>query len=103
MTAKDHSAHVEITGSDILIDAGLLGELLDVMPADVPSLMRAGFITSICERGIDTHQGEFRLNFFYRSRRARLSIDAAGLLLQRSVIDFAHWTLPHPSHNSGKQ
>jgi hypothetical protein len=102
MTAKDHSAHVEIAGSDILIDAGLLGELLDVMPADIPSLMRAGSITSICERGIDTHQGEFRLNFFYRSRRARLSVDAGGRVLQRSVINFAQQTLSQPTHNSGE-
>jgi hypothetical protein len=102
MTAKDYSAHVEIAGSDILIDAGLLGELLDVMPADIPSLMRARAITSICERGIDAHQGEFRLNFFYRSRRARLSVDAAGLVLQRSVIDFAQRTVTDRSRNSGK-
>jgi hypothetical protein len=79
---------VEIADSDILIDAVLLGELLDVMPADVPDLMRARAITSLCEKGIDAHEGKFRLSFFYRNRRARVSVDTAGRIFQRSIISF---------------
>jgi hypothetical protein len=30
-------------------------------------------ITSICERGIDDHEGEFRLTFFHLNRRARIA------------------------------
>jgi hypothetical protein len=94
MIAENRPAQVEIAGGDILIDAALLGELLDVVPADVPTLMRAHAITSRCERGIDAHQGEFRLSFFYRSRRARLSVDTSGRILRRSVIDFSQRRLP---------
>ena len=57
----------EPLAGDILIDAALLGKLLDVKPAEVPTLMRAHAITSFCERGVDAHQGQFRLSFFYRN------------------------------------
>lgn len=87
MIAESQPASLEIAGSDILVDASLVGELLDVIPADVPGLMRAHTITSLCERGVDDHEGQLRLNFFYRNRRAYLSIDTTGRILQRSVID----------------
>lgn len=87
METKERSIHIEIADGNILIDATLLGELLDVIPGDVPSLLRARAITSLCEKGVDIHQGEYRLSFFYRNRRARLSVDMFGHILQRSVID----------------
>nr|WP_091582978.1 DUF6522 family protein [Mesorhizobium qingshengii] len=37
------------------------------------SLLRTQEITSLCERGIGEHEGEYRLSFFYGNRRARLS------------------------------
>jgi len=80
---------VEIAGSDILVDAALVGELLRVAPADVSELMRQNAITSVCERGIDAHLGQYRLSFFYGSRRARLSVDTSGHVLQRSSIHIA--------------
>jgi hypothetical protein len=92
---------VEITDGDVLVDAALLGELLDVPPAEVPALMRAHAITSFCERGVDSHQGQFRLSFFYRNRRARLSVDTSGNVLRRSVIDFGERALPRALHRSG--
>jgi Family of unknown function (DUF6522) len=48
---------VEITDGDILVDAVLLGELLDIEPAEVSKLMRAHAITGHCERGVDAHRG----------------------------------------------
>ena len=101
MIAESRPAQAEIADSDILIDAALLGELLEITPADVPTLMRAHAITSLCERGVDAHQGEFRLSFFYRSRRARLSNDTSGRVLRRSVIDFGQRKLPRTLHNPG--
>ena len=80
---------IEITGSDIVVDAVLVGELLRVPPAEVSELMRQNAITSVCERGIDTHQGQYRLSFFYGGRRARLSVDPSGHILQRSSIHIA--------------
>jgi hypothetical protein len=85
---------VEITNGEIVVDAALLGALLDVAPADVPDLMRTRSITSICEAGRDEHDGEFRLSFFYRNRRARLNVDRAGRVLRRSVLDFGERPLP---------
>jgi hypothetical protein len=90
---------VEINDKTVLVDATLLGELLDVLPSDVPSLMREQRITSVCERGIDTHEGEFRLSFFYRNRRARLSVDGSGQVLRRSIIDFGDRPLPKALHS----
>jgi hypothetical protein len=89
---------IEINDKTVLVDATLLGELLDVLPSDVPALMREHAITSVCERGIDTHEGEFRLSFFYRNRRARLSVDALGHVLRRSIIDFGDRPLPRALH-----
>lgn len=74
--------------NDIVVDASTVGELLGVAASDVPSLMRTHAITSICERGIDAHQGEYRLNFFYQNRRARVSLDGKGEILRRSVVNF---------------
>jgi hypothetical protein len=79
---------IEVNDDAFLVDAALIGELLHVSAASVPMLMREGQITSVCERGIDEHDGEFRLTFFYRNRRARLSTNLAGRILRRSVIDF---------------
>ena len=79
---------VEFSDDTFLVDAALIGELLRVPASDVPALMREGKITSACERGTDEHAGEFRLTFFYRNRRARLSTDLAGRIVRRSTIDF---------------
>lgn len=69
------------------IDAALLGTLLGVSPPEVQGLMRAGAITSICERGEGEHDGLHRLTFFYRGRRVRLEVDGAGRVLRRSKVD----------------
>lgn len=74
--------------NDIVVDATIIGELLGVAASDVPWLMRTRAITSVCERGIEAHQGEYRLNFFYQNRRARVSLDAKGKILRRSVVNF---------------
>lgn len=85
---------IEVRDNTFLVDAELVGELLHIPPARVPALMREGRITSACERGTDEQAGEFRLTFFYLGRRARLSTDAAGRILRRSVIDFGDRTSP---------
>ncbi len=90
---------VEIANGDIQVDAVLLGELLSIPPAEIPALMRAGAITSRCERGVDAHEGQFRLSFFYKSRRARLVVNSAGRILQRSMIDFGQLPLPRALHS----
>src|SRR5690242_3916201 len=92
---------VEIRGEEIVVDAQLLGDLLDIPPADVPALMRARSITSMCERGVDAHAGQYRLSFFYRNRRARLSVGGDGHILRQSAIDFGDRPLPASMHKPG--
>ena len=89
---------IERSGSTFLVDAELIGELLGIPAARVPILMREGAITSACERGVDDHDGMSRLTFFYRNRRARLSTDAAGRVLRRSVVDFGDRPIPDLLH-----
>lgn len=92
---------IEFSDSTFLVDAALIGELLHLPATRVPTLMREGAITSACERGTDEHEGEFRLTFFYRNRRARLSTDPAGRILRRSVIDFGDQPIPDTLHRAG--
>jgi hypothetical protein len=93
---------IEFSGNDFVVDAALVGELLQLPAPDVPALMREGRITSVCERGADEHEGEFRLTFFYGNRRARLATDSAGHILRRSVIDFGDQPIPDARHRAGR-
>jgi hypothetical protein len=90
---------IEFAEKDIVVDAALVASLLNVAPLDVPGLMRSKAVTSICERGIDDHEGEYRLSFFFQNRRARLTIDGKGNVLRRSVIDFGDVALPRQLHS----
>lgn len=92
---------IEFEDGDIVIDAAVVGPLLNVAPADVPGLMREGAITSLCEAGIDEHEGEHRLSFFYQGRRVRLKVAASGEILGRSIVDFGDTPLPPAMHRPG--
>jgi len=85
---------VEFRDDTFVIDAALVGELLHLPAARVQILMRSGKITSVCERGVDEHAGEFRLSFFYRNRRARVRTDLEGRILRKSAIDFGDRPIP---------
>ena len=95
---NDSITQVEITNGDIVVDAALLGELLDVAPADVQPLLQTKAITSICEKGMEDNAGEYRLSFFYRNCRLQLSVNESGHILRRSVIDFGERPLPRSLH-----
>lgn len=92
---------VKVTEGTFVLDADLLGEFLDVSPSRIPTLMREGRITSICERGIDDREGEFRLTFFHSNRRARLSTDLTVRILRRSVVDFGNRPIPNGLRRRG--
>ena len=94
---------IEFRDNTFVIDAVLIGELLRLPPSQVPILMRAGRITSACERGADDHAGEFRLSFFYRNRRARLRTDPEGRILRKSTIDFGDRPIPEAPDQSAAQ
>ncbi|MGZ5899508.1 MAG: DUF6522 family protein [Reyranella sp.] len=50
---------------------------------------------------MDDHEGKFRLTFFHRNRRARLSTDVTGRVLGRSVIDFGERPIPRALNRAG--
>ena len=74
---------------------------LDIPASRVPILMREGAITSVFERGVNENEGEFRLTFFYRNRRARLGMDPTGRIIRRSTIDFGDRPIPDALHQPG--
>lgn len=94
-------AQVAIEDGTFCVDTVILGELLALAPEEVPELMRTGTITSVCERGIDEHDGQYRLSFFHKNRRVRLSIDGSGRILRRTIVDFGERPLPQAMHTSG--
>ena len=92
---------IEFSDDAFLVDAALVGELLHIPATRVRALMREGHITGACERGMDEHAGQFRLTFFYRNRRARVSTDLAGRILRRSAIDFGDRPIPDGMRRTG--
>lgn len=85
---------IECRDDAFVVDAALVGELLQLPASRVQVLMRSGRITSVCERGVDEHAGEYRLSFFYGNRRARVSTDMEGRVLRKSAIDFGDRPIP---------
>jgi Family of unknown function (DUF6522) len=83
------------------IEASLLSELFDVPSSRIHNLMRQNEITSLCERGEGEHEGQYRLTFFYKRRRARLNVDESGEVIRRSIIDFGSRPLPAAMHKPG--
>jgi hypothetical protein len=85
---------IELHGGTVEISADLVAEGLSVAPRDVPALMRAGEITSLHEHGLDLDAGRTRITLFYRSKRFRIIVDAAGNVIHRATIDFGNRPLP---------
>jgi uncharacterized protein DUF6522 len=85
---------LERTIEGFVIDASILGDLLNLPSSCVQDLMRQKEITSLCERGEEEHKGRYRLTFFYKGRQAQLNVDEAGEIVQRSIIDIGNRNLP---------
>ncbi len=85
----------------ICIDASIVGQGLGLKIAAVPTLMHEGAITCVCERGVEEDVGRYRLTFFYRSRRFRLTFNEAGHIIRRSTINFGDRPLPSLMRRSG--
>ena len=100
-SSKSSERPIEFSNDTFLVDATLIGQLLNLPAARVPDLMREGQITTACERGMAEHEGEFRLTFFYRNCRARLSTDPTGRILRKSVIDFGDQPIPGAARRAG--
>ena len=87
-------ASVEVRSDEIEIDATVVAAGLGIDVPAVCGLMRSGQVTSLCERGEGEDQGRFRMTFFYRGKRFRVTVDEQGRIVRRSVIDFGDKPLP---------
>jgi hypothetical protein len=87
-------ANVEVRSDEIQIDAAVVAAGLGIELSAVCGLMRSGQLTSLCERGEGDDQGRFRMTFFYRGKRFRVTVDEEGRIVRRSSIDFGDKPLP---------
>src|SRR5689334_21655035 len=79
------AAMIEFDEGGFRIDARIVADGLGIEPSLVPVRMREGAITSVCERGGDEDAGRYRLTFFHKGTRLRLTVDGSGNIMQRSV------------------
>ena len=77
---------VALSDNGATVDAHDLGPLLGLDPADVPTKMRVGEITSRSEQGVDEDAGRIRLTFWYAGQRVRLICGADGTVLKTTRI-----------------
>lgn len=83
---------IEMIEGQFCVDAALIADGLGLDPSALQSRMREGYLTSLCERGIDDDAGRFRLTFFHARRRLSLIVDDQGNVIERSVEDADHGT-----------
>jgi hypothetical protein len=92
---------VEFENGIVQVDAAVVAEGLGIALPLFRTEMRAGRITSVCERGIDADDGRHRITFFSAHRRFRLVVDRGGTIVQRSTLNFGDAPLPASAHRSG--
>ena len=84
---------IRFEGDAIEIDAATIADALGIEASLLQQQIRDGGLTTRCERGVDADEGRYRLTFFAKRQRLRLIVDAAGNVLQRSLINFGE----HPA------
>ncbi len=77
---------IEWEADAVSVDATLIAGPLGTTPQMVLALIRAGVITTRCERGVDEDVGRFRLSFRRGARRLQLLVDSGGNVLRQSVV-----------------
>ncbi|WP_424927354.1 DUF6522 family protein [Amaricoccus tamworthensis] len=78
------------------VDAKIIADAFSLDAATVQNLMRAGEITSLCERGEGEDTGRMRLTFWYGDRALRLIMTDAGALISQTRF-------PVPGRTKAKQ
>jgi hypothetical protein len=85
------------------VDAALIAEALGMPPRMVLERIRAGQITTLCERGMDEDAGRFRLTFRHGTRRLQLLVDPQGNVITRSVATLTKKRTRKTSAHAGNQ
>ena len=88
-TGAGEMSAVSIGDDGVTVEAALVAEGFGLTEAKLRSLMRKGAITSRCECGKGEDAGRTRLNFILGNRVLRLTVDAAGELIEPARIDYA--------------
>lgn len=78
---------VTVTAQGFEVDAGVVAAAFGLDPHSLQEKMRAGEVTSLCEKGEGVDSGRFRLIFRHNGRVLRLTVDAEGRILTRSTFD----------------
>jgi hypothetical protein len=92
---------IEFEDGAIQVDAAIVAEGLGIAPSLVQERIRAGKITSLCERGINEDNGRYRLTFFSESKRFRLIVDERGNVVQHFALTFSGRPLPRWARKPG--
>lgn len=88
---------IRFEGDAIEINAATIADALGIEASLLQQQIRDGGLTTRCERGVDADEGRYRLTFFAERQRLRLIVDAAGNVLQRSLINFGEHPAGRPS------
>ena len=72
---------IDISDGSFDVDAATIGNGLNLDAGVIPALMKAGEITSACERGEGADAGRYRLTFLHGDKRFRITVDTAGAIL----------------------
>ncbi|MEZ5753133.1 MULTISPECIES: DUF6522 family protein [Paracoccaceae] len=78
---------VTVTAQGFEVDAVTIANAFGLDPAQLQERMRAGEVTSLCEKGVDADAGRFRLTFRHSGRVLRLTVDEGGAILKQSTFD----------------
>ncbi len=89
MNGQPGLSGIAVTSDGFTVDAVVIAAGFALDPARVPEMLRAGQITSRCEKGIDEDAGRFRLTFYHGPRALRLIVDAQGVILKRARFPVA--------------
>jgi hypothetical protein len=81
--------NIEFENGTFTVAAAVIAEPFGLDPSSVPSQMRDGRITSLCERGEEEDVGRYRLTFYHGRRRLRLVVDDSGAIVGRTVDRFS--------------
>lgn len=80
---------VTITTDGFEVDASVIATAFDIDLATLQARMRAGEVTSLSEAGVDADLDRFRLTFRHAGQALRLTVNADGEVLTRSMFPVA--------------
>lgn len=75
---------VERDGSNFVIPAAVLAAAFRMTEAELRAAMRDGTMTSLCEAGVGSDAGRWRLTFRHADRICRFTVDETGKILSSS-------------------